>query len=114
MTGHDSFISSQRSTVLATLAAGLFLLYLLSLAFYRLYLSPLAKFPGPKLAALTQWVETYHELRTPGGQFIWVYQKWHEQYGSFHGFPGCCWKFPLTVARAHHPYQSYRTPYPGF
>ena len=86
MTVHDPVLSSQRSTVLVTLAVGLFFLYLLTLAIYRLYLSPLAKFPGPKLAALTQWVETYHELKNPGGQFIWVYQKWHEKYGSFHGF----------------------------
>ena len=82
-TVYHAFVLSQRSTVLATLGVGGFFLYLLSLVFYRLYLSPLAKFPGPKLAALTQWVETYHELRKPGGQFIWVYQKWHEQYGPF-------------------------------
>ena len=86
MTAHESFVSFERSTVVATFAVVLFLLYTLSLAFYRLYLSPIAGFPGPKLAALTQWVETYHELRNPGGQFIWVYQKWHEQYGSLHGF----------------------------
>ena len=117
MTVHESFVSYEPSTVVAALAIVLLLLYSLSLAFYRLYLSPIAKFPGPKLAALTQWVETYHELKNPGGQFIWVYQKWHEQYGSFHGFTcGCCYccKSPLTIARTHHPYQSYRTPYPGF
>lgn len=57
-------------------------LYLLSLIFYRLYLSPIAKFPGPRLAALTQWVEAYHELKKPGGQFCWQYRKWHEKYGT--------------------------------
>lgn len=52
------------------------------LAFYRLYWSPLAKIPGPKLAALTQWVETYYEIiHGKGGQFIWQFRKWHEQYG---------------------------------
>ncbi|KAL8699510.1 MAG: hypothetical protein Q9224_001378 [Gallowayella concinna] len=81
MTVQDIVATSQRFTVLATVSAGLFILYLSALAVYRLYLSPLAKFPGPKLAALTQWVETYYELKNPGGQFIWVYQKWHEQYG---------------------------------
>ena len=83
ITVHDYFVSSQRSPFIAALLVGGFFLYLLALAIYRLYLSPLAKFPGPKLAALTQWVETYHELSNPGGHFIWVYQKWHEQYGSF-------------------------------
>ena len=37
------------------LGAALVLLYLVGGAVYRLYLSPLAKFPGPKLAALTLW-----------------------------------------------------------
>lgn len=37
------------------LGAALVLLYLIRGAVYRLYLSPLAKFPGPKLAALTLW-----------------------------------------------------------
>ncbi|KAL8983026.1 MAG: hypothetical protein Q9205_002616 [Flavoplaca limonia] len=74
-------MSFGRFDILAASTIGPIIMYLLALAIYRLYLSPLAKFPGPKLAALTQWVESYHELKSPGGQFIWVYQKWHEQYG---------------------------------
>ncbi|CAG8962285.1 hypothetical protein HYFRA_00005340 [Hymenoscyphus fraxineus] len=56
--------------------------YLTGLAIYRLYFHPLAKFPGPRLAALTQWVETYHELfNKEGGQFYFVYTDWHKKYG---------------------------------
>lgn len=79
---YEVLLPSRSYTDLPVLVAVGFFLYLLALGIYRLYLHPLARFPGPKLAALTQWVETYHELKKPGGQFIWVYQKWHEQYGQ--------------------------------
>ncbi|OTB08292.1 hypothetical protein M426DRAFT_52547 [Hypoxylon sp. CI-4A] len=60
----------------------LLLLYSLGVSIYRLYFHPLRHIPGPKLAALTQWVETYYEcFKPPGGQFMWEYQKWHKKYG---------------------------------
>jgi hypothetical protein len=59
----------------------LLLSYLVSVAIYRLYLHPLAGFPGPKLAALTKWYEFYYEaiLR---GQFTFHIQEMHKKYGS--------------------------------
>lgn len=70
---------------LSTLAAILGLTYALSLSIYRLFFSPLAKFPGPKLAAVTGWVETYYQLfYGEGGQFIFVYKEWHRKYGNLH------------------------------
>ncbi|KAJ5691755.1 hypothetical protein N7462_001178 [Penicillium macrosclerotiorum] len=58
------------------------LVYLIVLGLYRLYLHPLSKFPGPKLAALTYWYQTYFDLlKAPGGQFMFQYRRLHEQYG---------------------------------
>ncbi|KAI1389444.1 cytochrome P450 [Hypoxylon trugodes] len=67
---------------LAIIASVILLLYVLALAFYRLYLSPLAKYPGPRLVALTQWYETYHDVfKQGGGRFIFEIARMHEKYG---------------------------------
>lgn len=64
---------------LAVAAAGL-LLCVVGGAMYRLYLSPLAKFPGRKLAALTLWYEFYHDYFRRG-QYTWEIAGMHEKYG---------------------------------
>ncbi|CAG9997061.1 unnamed protein product [Clonostachys byssicola] len=64
----------------AGLFAGLFVLYWVWTAIYRLYLSPLAKIPGPKIAALTTWYCAYHDI-IRGGQYIWVVEEMHRKYG---------------------------------
>lgn len=56
--------------------------YVLSLAVYRLYLHPLAKFPGPKLAALSGWYEFYYEFPCKG-QFTFHIQELHDKYGEY-------------------------------
>ncbi|KAK4066062.1 uncharacterized protein Triagg1_8371 [Trichoderma aggressivum f. europaeum] len=43
--------------------------YLIGLGIYRVYFSPLAKFPGPRLAALTSWYQAYYDIWL-GGQFF--------------------------------------------
>ncbi|KAH7152601.1 cytochrome P450 [Dactylonectria macrodidyma] len=55
-------------------------IYVISVAIYRLYASPLAHFPGPKLAALTGWVEVWYDI-VIGGQFTMQIEKWHKRYG---------------------------------
>ncbi|KAF8867135.1 cytochrome P450 [Acephala macrosclerotiorum] len=74
--------------------------YTIAPGIWRLYFSPIAKFPGPKLAALTYgkistkndpptlWIlltiaryETYYDIFC-GGEYLWKIQKLHEKYGS--------------------------------
>lgn len=57
------------------------ILYAIGLIILRLYLSPIARVPGPKLAALTGWVETYYDV-FKSGKFIFELEKWHERYGT--------------------------------
>ncbi|KAJ9602459.1 hypothetical protein H2200_013002 [Cladophialophora chaetospira] len=47
---------------------------------YRLSFHPLAKFPGPKLAAATYWYEYYYDV-SKKGRFIWQIMDLHRQYG---------------------------------
>jgi len=58
-----------------------FLLYGVGLSIYRLVFSPLAKFPGPKLAAATSWYEFYYNV-IKGGQFTFHLQSLHDKYGK--------------------------------
>ena len=61
--------------------ACILLTYLITTAGYRLYFSPLAKFPGPKLAALTLWYEFYYDV-VKRGRFTWKIAELHNQYGE--------------------------------
>ncbi|KAH8665831.1 cytochrome P450 [Tricladium varicosporioides] len=55
-------------------------LVLLSQAVWRLVFSPIAGFPGPKLAALTYWYEFYYDI-VLGGQYLFKMIELHKQYG---------------------------------
>lgn len=57
------------------------LLYTVVLVIYRLYFSPLAKFPGPKLAAATLWYEFYYDI-IKTGQYTFKIRELHAKYGE--------------------------------
>lgn len=48
---------------------------------YRLLLHPLARYPGPKLAAATNWYEFYYDVIQQGA-FTSQIKKLHDQYGA--------------------------------
>lgn len=48
---------------------------------YRLYLSPISSFPGPKLAALSFWYEFYYDIYPLYGQYTFHIRDLHEKYG---------------------------------
>ena len=62
------------------IAFGTILIYCISVAVYRLYLGPLANFPGPKLAAVTLWYEFYYDA-IKCGKYTWEIAKMHQEYG---------------------------------
>lgn len=54
--------------------------WLTCLSIYRLIFHPLARIPGPKLAALTTWYEIYYEMVKPG-KYVWKIKDLHQEYG---------------------------------
>lgn len=55
--------------------------YILFLVLSRLVFHPLASFPGPKLAALTEWYEFYFSA-IQDGQYPFHLEKLHDLYGE--------------------------------
>ncbi|KAI0192589.1 putative cytochrome P450 monooxygenase [Xylaria flabelliformis] len=54
--------------------------YVFMLAIYRLYLSPLAPFPGPILARVTHWYEFYYNV-VHTGKYYEKIRELHDKYG---------------------------------
>jgi len=54
--------------------------YTLYGALWRLYWSPIAHIPGPRLAALTRLYEMYYDIWL-GGQYTFKIIELHKQYG---------------------------------
>lgn len=71
---HDSHV------LIAAALVSLFL-YLIGNTVYQLYLSPLARFPGPRLAAVTLWYEIYYDVFKWGRYYVEV-EKMHQEYGE--------------------------------
>ncbi|KAF2868115.1 cytochrome P450 [Massariosphaeria phaeospora] len=78
-TGHR-FTDLVPSIGIPLTALAAYALYVLGLASYRLFLHPLSKFPGPRLAAVTSWYEAYYEIVLQG-QYSKKITELHEQYG---------------------------------
>ena len=70
----------------------------------RLFLSPLRRIPGPKLAALTSWYEFYFDAIEPG-KFVWKIRELHSEYGLA-TVPGL-----ETLPLMCNSYRSYRADY---
>ncbi|KAI9694165.1 MAG: hypothetical protein M1822_003436 [Bathelium mastoideum] len=57
------------------------MIWTISRFIYRIFFHPLRHVPGPKLAALTFWYETYYEVVKPA-RYTWKIGELHGQYNS--------------------------------
>jgi len=48
-----------------------------------LFFSPIARFPGPKLAAVTSWYELYYDV-VKKGKYPFEIAKMHDKYGMYY------------------------------
>ena len=62
-------------------SAAILLIYALITVIHRLYFSPLAGFPGPRIAAATGWYEFYFDI-IKRGSYIYEIEKMHHTYGN--------------------------------
>jgi hypothetical protein len=63
------------------IAVSALIVYFASVAAFRLFFHPLAKFPGPKLAAVTLYYEAYYDV-VCYGQYTFKIKELHQKYGA--------------------------------
>lgn len=77
------FISESETpyTTAAYTAAVVLTVYCICKCFYNIYLHPLRKIPGPKLAAMGSLYEFYYDV-VKDGTYLWEIQRMHQKYGK--------------------------------
>lgn len=85
------------------LVCGAILVYYATLVFYRLCLHPLAKFPGPRLAAISRWYEAYYDV-VLGGQYTSKIKELHAIHGAILTATAVTWSQNVNSARTYHPH----------
>jgi hypothetical protein len=88
MTIPQSFSITSWSTFdVASAAFFIYIVYLVTVSIHRLYFSRYAKFPGPKLAALTYGYMFYYDAIAGKGQYIYKIKELHKEYSTSPGPP---------------------------
>ena len=77
---YPSWASAHKWIGFTTISALTILAYGLLLVLYRLKISKLSGFPGPKIAAATYWYEFYYDWWC-SGKYIFEIEKMHKKYG---------------------------------
>ena len=62
------------------------LIYFLGIVFYRLFRHPLAKFPGPRIAAATYLYEIAFDY-FGNGAYLFEIERMHHKYGTLNCIP---------------------------
>lgn len=75
----NSYTVAESISYLATISGAILVLYIAALSIYRLYFHPLAKFPGPKMNAISSLPSVYSLLR---GRLPLDNKRLHDKYGS--------------------------------
>lgn len=90
----------------------IYIVYLTGVAIHRLYFSKYAKFPGPKLAALTYGYMFYYDAIAGKGQYVYKIKDLHEEYREYQSRH--CTRLiliPIPKSRkSNNPHQSTRAP----
>ena len=109
----EQFLSVAPPTFATTGLVTSILLSWLTIAIYRLFIHPLAAFPGPKLAAITVLYEAYYDI-WKGGKYIFKLNELHRKYGKIPNASPTVSSIPqkfsksssLSHSRSSYPYQS--------
>ena len=82
-------------------------LYSITLVIYRLFLHPLARFPGPKLAAATKWYEFYYDVvKKDGGTYMYEIDRMHQTFGKHDRYRSSIFKVSNSMLIPERPYST--------